>query len=179
MVDDRLAFRCSVSEEIHGSLVEKRLVGVSIDNVGLRRTDFAQRAVEQYGIDLHPPCVKHRTEQRVVFLDFFLQQNGHAEHFERRHGNQPSVATETNALRRRNADAQSRVRTRPATHRHRVERQQLRVDIRQGFVDENARFHGVVRTLAILAFKDAQTVLTDRHGTDFRARFYVQNCRHQ
>ena len=73
MVDSCLAFLGSVAEKIDGVFIKEFLIGLFLYNVRLDWSDAFQTSVVDTCIYLHPPGIKHRTEQCVLFWNLSKQ----------------------------------------------------------------------------------------------------------
>ncbi|MBQ3951459.1 MAG: hypothetical protein II668_02720, partial [Oscillospiraceae bacterium] len=67
-------------------LVEVFLVSVGIYDICPNLSDRFQCTGIDACINLHPPGIEHRTEQRIVFRNL-AQQNRYTEQLQRGHGN--------------------------------------------------------------------------------------------
>ena len=132
-----LAFLSAVTQKVHRPFVQEVLVSALVHNVGSDGPYRSQSPVVQSGIYFHPARIYHRTQQSVFRQIFLIEQHRHAQQFQRRDSYQLQTAGIADAFGHRHTDTQSRIRPRPLTHCHRIERNSVIVDIRDSFVHKN------------------------------------------
>ena len=104
VVDGLHAFGSSVTEEIYGMLIQILFIRISLNNIGLYRTDRAQGTVVYSCIHLHSAGIDHRTKQCILF-DLLTKQNGNAQQFQGRNANQFDITTIANTFGHRSTDS--------------------------------------------------------------------------
>ena len=160
MVDGVHALLGTIAEEIDRALVQPLLIGLGTYHVGTHLADDFQRTVVEGCIDLHATGVEHRTQQGVLLLYGFPEQDRNAHQFEGGHADELQVAAVADALSHRHTNAQTCIGTWATAHADGIEGDGVVVGKRQGLVNHRTQFLGTCSLLAVLfLLEDALPVL--------------------
>ena len=146
MVDGLHALGCTVSEEVYRVLVKILLVGISIHNIRLDRTNHLQGAVEHFGINLHAAGIEHWYDEGVFLLWMFAKQYWHRHQFEGRNGDEFHASSITDALRHTHSDTQSGIGTRTTTYSHSLQWKTMGIEEIKSLIYIHTQLNSMVRT---------------------------------